>query len=692
MGRAASAAALGALALSAIRANPPAFELIYQEGFNTDGTTANPARYSFTGREVYERDRTQAELNNFDQKGPIYWDHNFKVSFAGNPDIPARRMTLTWRPAVDTSGVTDDLLKLLDSSIGWLLDGKKNAKIVVNPNVAAIGSLGDRLTAAGHTLVDDDTAGTPDEQDVVGDLFVHGPGANNASRFVLSPKPVLVLNNPDWDDMLVGSIGSAATFAPGKVTIAAAGHAAAGGKTGTFDAFTGDHAFELVGSFLPPEATVLATVTRIIPPAINNLGDVDASIAGTKVHTKETGTVTEVDFSDASAGGWTFDNAVPGGYTGNWGLQVKGKLAVGTAGTYRFALGSDDGAQLLIDADKNGLTSADSVLLDQGPHGHQVVYANVTFATAGAYDFEVRAYNSGGAGSLELSVATQAGEIPDDALDSGYWEALSTTGASPVKLQAAATVTGFKASGPDVEVQTPLIILHNGPADSPKGKFFDGGPINGQEGVGFIGGAGLNKWTYPEGQNYRSVRLKPVNVAGKKNVKVTVALAGTVVDFEDSDFIDVVVYPKGESSTPVTLAHFRGVQNAIQPWLADEKEKFVRKLTRTFADFIYDVPADATDLVVEIRAATSWWTEIVAIDNIRITSGIAVVTEPIKITSVARDGDSVALAWTGGATGNFKVQGRSSVNSGAWTDVATVTERSAKVALSGPAQFLRVVQ
>jgi hypothetical protein len=266
-----------------------AAELVHQEGFNTDGV---PGRYTMTGRDVYEVPRIQAELANFDQKGPLYWDHNFKVSYAGNPTIPARRALWTWRTDAAGGAATEDLLKLWDSTINWLLEGKTRATIVVNPSVASINELGERLAAAGHTMVDDDIAGFPDEQDVPGDLFIHGPAANNPSRFAMNAKPVLVMNEPDYDDMLVGSIGALATFAPGKVTIATPAHPAAGGKTGTFTGFTGAaQPFGLVGSFLPPGATTLATVTRIVPPAVNDLGDVDAMGAGTKQHEEAQGTV-----------------------------------------------------------------------------------------------------------------------------------------------------------------------------------------------------------------------------------------------------------------------------------------------------------------------------------------------------------------------------------------------------------------
>lgn len=662
-------------------------ELLYQEGFNTDGEKANPQRYTFTGRDVFEVPRVQAELNNYDQKGPLYWAHNYDVSFVGNPSIPERRMILTWRPDPDISTASDDLLKLVDSSVDWLLRGKKKATIVVNPNAASLGGLADHWAALGHTVVDDDLAGVPDEQDVLGDLFVHGPGAGNPSRFVLSKKPVIVMNSPDYDDMLVGSIGSGTTFTPGKVTVGAS-HSGAGGLKGSFDGFSGPQRFEVTGSFLPEGAIKLATVTRIVPPAVSNLGDVDAMMAGTKGHQMASGTVTELDFADGSAGSWFSDNPVPGGYAGNWGIHTMGKLRVAAAGTYRFALGSDDGARLAIDLDKNGLTAADTLLTDPGPHAHQVVYVNATFPTAGTYDFSVVGYNSGGGGSLEVSVALMQGDVPDDALDSGLWEVLGTSGASPVTLQSPAVVTAFVASGSDVEVQEPLIVLLNGPADAPPGLFYDGGAFSGFEGSGFIGASGLNKWPYPAGQNYRSVRLRPVNVTGKPKVKVTVALAATVVDFETSDFIETWAYPNGANSTPVRLSNFRGVQNAIQPWLADESEKFVRRLTKQFADFTFDVPAGATDLVLEFRVATTWWTEIAALDNVRVTSGDPVTAKPISDVKATVSGDQLVITFKDG-TKPFILRGKATLD-GPWVELMTTDQNAISVPLGLTTAFFQV--
>src|SRR5262245_76868 len=137
-------------AFGVLFASPIAAELIYQEGFNDDGVPGG--RYTMTGRDLYEVPRIQTELNNFDQKGPIYWEHNFNVSFVGNPNIPARRVIFTWRTDAAGGAATEDLLKLWDSTVAWLLSNKANATIVVNPSVASINELATRLTGLGHTL------------------------------------------------------------------------------------------------------------------------------------------------------------------------------------------------------------------------------------------------------------------------------------------------------------------------------------------------------------------------------------------------------------------------------------------------------------------------------------------------------------------------------------------------------------
>ena len=84
--RVAIAAAIAALSIFSVSAQV----VIYQEGFNTDGEAATPKRYTTVGREVFELAR-QPELQlpaGSEQAGPVYWAHNFDVSFAGVPFPP----------------------------------------------------------------------------------------------------------------------------------------------------------------------------------------------------------------------------------------------------------------------------------------------------------------------------------------------------------------------------------------------------------------------------------------------------------------------------------------------------------------------------------------------------------------------------------------------------------------------------
>jgi hypothetical protein len=622
-------------------------QLIYQESFNDDGEAATPKRYTTTGRAVYEIPRIRSELNNTDQLGPIYWAHNFEVSFVGVPaPTPARRLIFVWDAAIDANTASPEILALWDSSVKWMLNNKAAAKVVVSPNAAAIGILADRLTAAGYTLVDDDPAVAEEQVSTQGDLLIHGVGAPG-SRGAKATIPLIAMSSPDLDDLVVSSIGTATTFEAGKATIAAPGHPAAGGKTGSFPVATGSFNWQLMGDQLPVGSTVLATFTRTVTPSVTSLTDVDAMIAGTKASTKATASATSLDFADASAGNYQDDNALPGDVTGNWGLLVKGKLNVTTAGTYSFAAGSDDGARLEIDIDKNGFGATDAIITSPGPQGHTLAYGNATFAAAGTYDFQVVSYNSGGGGDVEVSVAKAAGggknnlaDAPDD------WELLGAAGASsPVKVQGAMDATSYVASGNTEEVEVPMVVLLNGPNDTPPGAVFGGGPFTGFEGRGFFAMSGGNKWDYPaEHPTYRSLTLAPVSVAGKSNVKVTVALAATFLDFETSDFLDIVAYPNGLSSAPVVLAHYSAPDGNTK-YFADVTHNNAHRLNLTFQDATYDVPASATDLVIEFQAATTFWNEIAAFDNVRITSGTS--SGGTATVAIARTGADLQLTFTG---------------------------------------------
>jgi hypothetical protein len=622
-------------------------ELIYQEGFNDDGEAATPKRYTTTGRDVYEIPRIRSELGNTDQLGPVYWAHNFEVSFVGVPaPTPARRMIFVWDSAIDANAASPEVLQLWDSSVKWLLNNKAGAKVVVSPDPTAIGILADRLTAAGYTVVADDTTVAEEQIESQGDLLIHAVGAPG-SRGAKAKIPLIAMSSPDLDDLVVSSIGTATTFEAGNATIATPSHPAAGGKTGSFPAATGSFNWQLMGDQLPVGSTVLATLTRRIPPSVTGLASVDALIAGTKTSDKASNTVTTLDFSDASAGNYTDDNPLPGSVAGNWGLRVTGKLNVTTAGTYSFGIGSDDGGRLEIDIDKNGFGANDKIIESLGPQGHTLAYGNATFATAGVYDFQVVSYNSGGGGDVEVSVAKAAGagkanlvEAPDE------WELLGSSGAtSAVKVQGALDATSYVATGETEETQVPFIVLLNGPEDAPPGAVFGGGPFTGFEGRGFFAMSGGNKWAYPpEHDTYRSLTLSPVNVAGKSNVKLTVAVAATFLDFETTDFLDIVAYPTGLSSEPVVLAHYSAPDGNTK-YFVDTAHNNTHRLNLTFQDATYDIPAGATDLVIEFRAATTFWNEIVGFDNVRITSGTGGGGAPT--VGIARNGTDLQVTFTG---------------------------------------------
>jgi hypothetical protein len=54
------------------------------------------------------------------------------------------------------------------------------------------------------------------------------------------------------------------------------------------------------------------------------------------------------------------------------------------------------------------------------------------------------------------------------------------------------------------------------------------------------------------------------------------------------------------------------------------------------------------------------------------------------------NGNNLVLTWTGG-TAPFKVQRRTSLNSGSWTDVLTTSDRTATIPVDGSASKFQVV-
>ena len=673
---------------------PASAQLIYQEGFNDDGSKAVPPRYTITDGMAYE---PPFEVGNpfgipDTQLGPVYWAHSFEVSFVGVPGPTAgRRAMLAWDSAIADSDVTPQTWQLVEGTVQWLANNKANATVLFTPSQFAAQSMADHLAAAGYVIVDDDES-TP-EDSVIADVVIRAPSGVNVSRFAQSSKGVLVMSSLDHDDMLTSSIGATASFTATTGTVVAA-HPAAGGLTGTFNviaADTGPHSWQLIGSILPTGSTTVATLVREVPPTAASLADVDAMVAGTKQSQQATAAVSEVDFADGSFGDFQADNPIPGDFTAPFGLVIRGSLNVSAAGRYSFAVASDDGARLRIDVDRNGLTEADNVIVNDTAQAHAPRYGDVTFPAAGLYDFEVAMFNSGGAGDVEFSVSLQAGGGDTSAISSGNWELIGQTFSAAVSLDGMATATSYQPTGASEFETLPLLVINNGPGDVPPGNVFGGGPFTGFEGTGFFAGSAINKATDPgfslsdEFGSYRSLRLRPVDVSGISDVTVTVALAATFLDFETDDRLDIWAYPDGEFSTPVRLARF-SAPTGNDKFFADVDHGNANPLGLEFLDVTYPAPPGSRQLIIEFRAFSTWWNETLAFDNVRIRSG---ASEPLGSLAASVVGDDIRLSWSGGSP-PYLVQGKLALTDPQWLDLETVATPSAAVPMASPGGVFRV--
>jgi len=188
-----------------------------------------------------------------------------------------------------------------------------------------------------------------------------------------------------------------------------------------------------------------------------------------------------------------------------------------------------------------------------------------------------------------------------------------------------------------------------------KGVQLLGGMLTGFEGSGFWGGADLNEpninlaWDFTIA---RSLTLNPINVTGKTNLKLTLAVAGTEVDFDPGgDWLSVNV--DIGTGTYTEIAHFTATGGG---YLVNDVTNQVRIVAK---DLTYDIPDGATQLVVRFEAFSTFWNEIMGFDNIRITDGVIAAPPTLAIT---RNGAIVSVAFTG------VLQSASTVN-GQFTDV-----------------------
>lgn len=238
-----------------------------------------------------------------------------------------------------------------------------------------------------------------------------------------------------------------------------------------------------------------------------------------------------------------------------------------------------------------------------------------------------------------------------------------------------------------------------------------GGLISGMEGSGYWAGADINEPNVSTPRDDpartgqlagRSLTLKPVNVTGKPKLKLTFLLAGTEVDFDGpggddyfsikvdinntGEFVELARYGSPSGSEKFLVEMIKGGDGMGGPpdLVIPDRTKRIGIVAK---DVTYDIPDGATDLVVRFEGLSTFWNEIMAFDNIRITSG-DIVVPPLSNTTVTRSGDTLTFAWTGGAP-PFALQYKSALGN-TWADIATTSLRSVSLPAAGPAGFFRV--
>ena len=617
-----AAGALAAYVLTATLALPlktlTSQELLLLEDFETDGAGT---RYEVEGGDLYEVQRIKDDLGLTDQEGPIYWARSSEVSFVGVPaPAPEKRAILAFHHDISADSISDGFFNLFDSAIAWLAGGKADARILY----AGTGAEGDvalmeHLEGKGYIVTEDDLVSVlnPDDFDVA---IKSSSAANAVSRFATVKAPMLTFDGPSHDDELVSSIGAVVSSDVGMGTITGGEHPATGGLTGSFEVLNGTWDVNLVGEEIPGDATVIAEFERIIPPTVDSLATVDGLIDGAIPSSKQTGTIESADVAGVAGAFGSFfdDEPLPGDPDGAFAVAASGKLLVGAAGTYSLGLGIDDGARLRIDLDQNGLDANDDVLVEDATGAFRYVIADVAFP-AGTFDFQWVAFNSGGDFGSELAVGLSEDGGAQAPVDDFEWELISATSGN-VKLEGEIAVDVYINEGEaETEVRPLLVVIESG---EDGGSIFGGGPFAGFGGDTFFAGSGLNKFDTGTGE-VKSITLGPVDVTGKTDLELTLAAGATFLDFETSDFLDVFVDPDGSGPEGFSrLIHFTA-PSGNEKFFNDRgtRPDNPTRLGLRLQDITYPIPDGATELLIRIDALTTWWNEIVAFDDIRVTAG-----------------------------------------------------------------------
>jgi len=657
--------------------NINAQDILFQETFEDDGSDS---RYTVEGGEVYELVDIQSDLSiNQDMAGPIYWARNTEVSFVGVPaPVPAKRAIMSWSNTITEDEVTDDFKAFFLDAVKWLAgDGKK---VLFSPPPMNDGEL--LLVAIleenGYTVSEDENSSSgsgglpPVRGSAAVDMVIMGKGISS-SRFANYKKPVLTYMGAAHDDMLVSSIGSTLTTELGPVAIKVSDHAAAGGRSDEHEFVSGSHAFDLPGTLLPTDATVVAAFNRKIPYQVNSLERLDAMISGQlkSIQSEFTADIADIALDTSPAGviEFAYESYLPEEVSGSFGVRGTGKIKVNASGTYSLALGVDDGGRLRIDLDNNGFSDDDNVIVEDASGGFRYKTADVSFAKGGTYDFEWVSFNSGGAFGSELASAFEKGGNAPQAVDALEWDVIYE-GEEDLSLVGEISLTAYV---PDVEGETEEIPFFVALGDN----VFGGGPFAGFEGNGFFTGSALNKFAM--NVPVKSLEFNdPINVAGKDDLKLVFLASATYLDFETSDYLKIYVEDGGDPlvwfTAPSGNDKFFDDKNTAQGEIT--------QLGLNMQEIVYDIPSGLDEIWLRIEANTTWWNEIVAIDNIRIISG-ELNQEP-PIIGINRDAEgNVVVEFVG------SLQAAPTVN-GPWLELDR--ESPATLDLGQDAQFVRAVR
>ena len=192
-----------------------------------------------------------------------------------------------------------------------------------------------------------------------------------------------------------------------------------------------------------------------------------------------------------------------------------------------------------------------------------------------------------------------------------------------------------------------------------------GGAFKGFEGTGYWAGADMNEPTIsPDGccaseADPRQLTLNPVNVAGRQDVRITVALAATDIDFENTDYLRIMIDPDGTGPAGFSLLENFTTPTANDKFFTDSTGN--NRLTVAFKDVSFRIPDGATQLVVRFEAMSTFFNEIIGFDNVRIHTGDLPSSAPT--IGFSRQGANLAIEFSG------VLQRSSTLLPASWSDI-----------------------